>query len=155
MAELVDHSDWTLRERTAGLMRGSREKLQLGYTAPNAAYAALRYERGFETEVAIDDPVLVDDLIPFAEGFADGMADALENFPQAQPVAAMMAEWEHVEYERHHGDGPTLDGDESRDLPQAYMEGRQQGNMEFAANLYPALTRKPEPDYIQRFPERA
>lgn len=146
MATSVDHSDWTARERTAGLMRGSREKLQLGYTAPNAAYAALRYERGFETEVAIDDPVLVDDLIPFAEGFADGMADALERFPSDQPVASMMADWEHVEYERHR--------DGMDDAPQPYIDGRQQGNMEFAASLYPALKAKPQPDYIQRFPER-
>lgn len=138
----TDIDAMTLRERTAGLMRGSREQLQLGYSDRNAAYAALRYERGFGEDVAIDDPVLIEDLFPYADGFADGMADALER-------SVMRSEWlaQGQTYVRH-----TDDPDYVR--TEAYEAGLAQGNREHAPSLYPALERKERPDYIQRFPER-
>jgi len=144
---MADIDTMTTRERTVALMRGSRKEMQLGYTAKNAAYAALRYERGFDQDTAIDDPELVGDLFPYAEGFADGMADALEGFPTAQPVAALMADWEHVEYMRNTDDPEYV-------RTPAYEEGRALAAAEFPADMYPALDRRPEPDLIQRFPER-
>jgi hypothetical protein len=144
---MADIDTMSVRERTVALMRGSREKLQLGYTAENAAYSALRYERGFDTEVAIDDPTLTEDLIPYAQGFADGMADRLEAFKDEQPALALTTGWEHRLYVRH-----TDNSEYYR--TRAYEEGLEQGRQEFAPALYPALQQKPAPDYIQRFPER-
>jgi hypothetical protein len=150
---MADIDTMTTRERTVALMRGSREKMQLGYTAPNAAYAALRYERGFGADTSIDDPELTGDLFPYAEGFADGMADAMEGFPRAQPTAAMLMDEQTLAeitgpYKRL-ADGPHHEHTE------AYEEGRELGRQEFAPGLYPALERKPDPDYIQRFPTPA
>ena len=133
--------DMTLRDRTAGLMRGSRERMQLGYSDRNAAYAALRYDFSGE-DPGFDDPRLVDDLFPYADGFADGMADVLER-------SVMRSEWlaQGETYVRH-----TDDVDYVR--TEAYEAGRALGNTEHAPSLYPALARRPRPDYIQRFPER-
>lgn len=146
----VDLDAMTLREQTAGLMRGSREKLQLGYTAKNAAYAALSYttrQAGGDDRPPIDDPVLTEDLFPYAEGFADGMADRLEAFRSEQPALAATTGWEHREYMRHTDDPEYV-------RTQAYEDGLEQGRQEFAPALYPALEQRPQPDYIQRFPDR-
>jgi hypothetical protein len=133
--------DMTLRDRTAGLMRGNRQQMQLGYSARNAAYAALRYDFSGE-DPGFDDPRLTEDLFPYAEGFADGMADVLER-------SVMRSEWlaQGESYVRH-----TDDPDYVR--TNAYEAGRDLAQWEHAPSLYPALERKPRPDYIQRFPER-
>ena len=132
----------TLRERAAGLMRGSRKQLQLGYRSGSAAYAALHYERGFENEVDKNDPILVDDLYPYAEGFADGLADTLERSPDRGGLGiteTFVRSTDNPEYVR----------------TRAYEDGHRQGRREHAPSLYPALSRRPRPDLIQRFPDGA
>jgi hypothetical protein len=134
----------TTREMTAGMMRGNREKMQLGYSAGNAALAAASYKDKtlFGGDFDPNDPVLRDDLIPYAEGFEDGMAEILER-------SVARSEWlaQDESYVRH-----TDDPDYIR--TEAYEDGLRDGQQEHAMSLYPALKTRPRPDYIQRFPER-
>jgi hypothetical protein len=143
---MAEQKEMSFRETAAALMRGNREKLQLGYTAPSAAYAAMHYRNGVEP--SRDDATLNDDLIPYAQGFADGMADALENFPAEQPALTLVTgtpDWATKRYERH-ANHPEFDRSD------AYDDGRRDGRREHAPGIYPALR---EVDFIQRFPDRA
>ena len=142
---MAEQKEMSFRETAAALMRGNREKLQLGYTAPSAAYAAMHYRNGVEP--SRDDATLNDDLIPYAQGFADGMADALENFSADQPALTLAfgtPDWASKRYQRH-ADDPRVERTD------AYEDGRRHGRREHAPSIYPALR---EVDLIQRFPER-
>jgi hypothetical protein len=141
----VDELDTlTPREMTVALMRGSREKMQLGYTAGSAALAAASYKDKtlFGGDFDPNDPALRDDLIPYGEGFEDGMADILER-------SLLRSEWlaQGESYVRHVDDPEYI-------RTAAYEEGRSDAQQEHAPSLYPALKTRPRPDYIQRFPER-
>jgi hypothetical protein len=135
---MSDIDTMTNRERTAGLMRGNSGEMRLGYGARSAAYAALDYARGFKRDVPPDDPELINDLIPYAEGFADGMAIILSPDERVPNEVYVM-----------HQDAPAF----VRTPP--YDDGMRDAFAERPGDhLHPALERKPEPDLIQRFPER-
>jgi hypothetical protein len=144
-SRMAEPYEMSLRETTAALMRGDREKLQLGYTAPNAAFAAMRYQQ--QREPHPNDPLLNEDLIPYGQGFADGMADALENFTRDQPALTLAfgaPEFATKLYQRH-SDDPEFD------RSPAYEDGRRNGRREHAPSIYPALR---EREFIQRMPDR-
>jgi len=132
-----------LLHTTAALMRGKRADLQLGYTAKNAAYAAFDYkarEAGGTGEIPHDAVVITDQLIPFAEGFADGMAEAIERSMNRgdylDPGEQFARHRNQPGYERNN----------------AYDTGLAYGKTEVSGHIYPSLERVVP---IQRLPERS
>lgn len=112
---MIDLDAMTARELTAGLMRGDRLDMKLGYSALSAAHAAAATKHITVPSDAWDG------LLSWAEGFQDGMADAIEQYdPQ-------------VRYRR-----TGLDG--AKDAA-AYTTGRAQGRREAGPTLYPSIPR--------------
>jgi hypothetical protein len=108
---MIDIDSMTPREMVAALMRGDRIDMRLGYTAESAVLATVE----FGTDVA--------ELLAYARGFADGMADAIESKDRATRFERNGLPDPHV--------GPKAVA--------AYMDGLSEGRLETAFTLYPSL----------------
>lgn len=107
---MTDLDQMTPEEMCAGLMRGLRSELRLGYDWESATRATASY-KGVEGEAR-------EDLFSFAKGVADGFASAVERaFP-----------------ERSFG---RVGEPEDRVVP--YADGFALGKAEDGFRLYPAL----------------
>lgn len=111
---MIDLDTLTARDLCRSLMCGDRMEMRRGYSAESAALTAAEFKK-------IDDEEEVRDLLRFARGLADGLADAIEATDPA------------TKFERC---GPT----NADAVSDAYGDGRYAGMGEPGFLLYPTLT---------------